>query len=182
RVRSREPRPRAPSRPLARPASAQRVALPQAPGQGSARARQPDPAAGRGRRARAGPARHPARRPGAGRRDPGRHAASARRSGLDRPGRGSARRHARQASQTGGSTAPRGAGRAGPPARTRGEATVTEATPRGPDSVRRSLSWTMFGELGFAASQWLSLMVIAKLGSAEALGRYSLGFAVSTPI
>jgi len=59
---------------------------------------------------------------------------------------------------------------------------VTEATPRGPDSVRRSLSWTMFGELGFAASQWLSLMVIAKLGSPEALGRYSLGFAVSTPI
>ncbi|MFO7563239.1 MAG: lipopolysaccharide biosynthesis protein [Enhygromyxa sp.] len=53
---------------------------------------------------------------------------------------------------------------------------------RGPDSVRRSLSWTLFGELCFAASQWLSLMVVAKLGSAEALGRYSLGFVVATPI
>lgn len=54
--------------------------------------------------------------------------------------------------------------------------------PRGPDSVRRSLSWTLFGELSFALSQWLALMVIAKLGSPEALGRYSLGLAVATPI
>ena len=53
---------------------------------------------------------------------------------------------------------------------------------RGPDSIRRSLSWTMFGEFTFAATQWLALMVIAKLGSPEALGRYSLGFAVATPI
>ncbi|HVI01732.1 MAG TPA: lipopolysaccharide biosynthesis protein [Enhygromyxa sp.] len=54
--------------------------------------------------------------------------------------------------------------------------------PRGPDSVRRSLSWTLFGELSFALSQWLSYMIIAKLGTPEALGRYSLGFAVATPI
>jgi O-antigen/teichoic acid export membrane protein len=54
--------------------------------------------------------------------------------------------------------------------------------PRGPDSVRRSLSWTLFGELSFAAAQWAALMVIAKLGSAEALGRYSLGLAVATPV
>lgn len=56
------------------------------------------------------------------------------------------------------------------------------SSPRKPDSVRRSLSWTLFGELCFAATQWLSLMVVAKLGSAEALGRYSLGFVVATPI
>ena len=49
-------------------------------------------------------------------------------------------------------------------------------------TVRRSLSWTLFGELIFAACQWLSLMVVAKLGSPEALGRYSLGLAVATPI
>lgn len=54
--------------------------------------------------------------------------------------------------------------------------------PKPPDSVRRSLSWTLFGELCNAAAQWFSLMVIAKLGSAEALGRYSLGLAIATPI
>jgi len=40
----------------------------------------------------------------------------------------------------------------------------------------------LFGEISFAATQWLSLMVIAKLGSSEALGRYSLGLAVATPV
>jgi O-antigen/teichoic acid export membrane protein len=54
--------------------------------------------------------------------------------------------------------------------------------PRGPDSVRRSLSWTLFGELSFALTQWLCLMIIPKLASTEALGRYSLGLAVATPI
>ncbi|KIG14827.1 Heteropolysaccharide repeat unit export protein [Enhygromyxa salina] len=51
-----------------------------------------------------------------------------------------------------------------------------------PDSVGRSLSWTLLGELSFAAAQWLALIVVAKLGSPEALGRYSLGLAVATPI
>ncbi|PRQ02264.1 Polysaccharide biosynthesis protein [Enhygromyxa salina] len=50
------------------------------------------------------------------------------------------------------------------------------------DSVTRSLSWSLFGELSFAAAQFLSLLVVAKLGSPEALGRYSLGLAVATPI
>ncbi|MFV8752246.1 lipopolysaccharide biosynthesis protein [Nannocystaceae bacterium ST9] len=49
-------------------------------------------------------------------------------------------------------------------------------------SLRRSLSWTLLGELSFAACQWISLMVVAKLGSPEALGRYSLGLAVATPV
>lgn len=50
------------------------------------------------------------------------------------------------------------------------------------DSVGRSLSWTLLGELSFAAAQWFALVVIAKLGSPEALGRYSLGLAVVMPI
>lgn len=50
------------------------------------------------------------------------------------------------------------------------------------DSVGRSLSWSLLGELTFAACQFFSLMVVAKLGSPEALGRYSLGLAVATPI
>ncbi len=58
-------------------------------------------------------------------------------------------------------------------------------TPREPGSAQklaRSLSWTLLGELGFAAGQWLALVVIAKLASPEALGRYSLGLVVATPI
>jgi O-antigen/teichoic acid export membrane protein len=51
-----------------------------------------------------------------------------------------------------------------------------------PASLRRSLSWTLLGELVFAACQGFSLMVVAKLGSPEALGRYSLGLAVATPV
>jgi O-antigen/teichoic acid export membrane protein len=51
-----------------------------------------------------------------------------------------------------------------------------------PASLRRSLSWTLLGELVFAACQWISLMVVAKLGSPEALGRYALGLAVATPV
>lgn len=51
-----------------------------------------------------------------------------------------------------------------------------------PASLRRSLSWTLLGELLFALAQWGSLMVVAKLGSVEALGRYSLGLAVATPV
>jgi O-antigen/teichoic acid export membrane protein len=56
------------------------------------------------------------------------------------------------------------------------------ASARAPDSVRRSLSWTLFGELGYAAAQFLTLVVIAKLGSKAALGRFSLGLALATPI
>lgn len=58
---------------------------------------------------------------------------------------------------------------------------MTETTSSG-DSIRRSLSWTLFGEGVFAAAQWFSLMVVAKLGSPEALGRYALGLAVATPV
>ncbi|WP_045115328.1 lipopolysaccharide biosynthesis protein [Plesiocystis pacifica] len=54
--------------------------------------------------------------------------------------------------------------------------------PTAPGSIRRSLSWTLLGEGVFAACQWFSLMVVAKLGSPEALGRYALGLAVATPI
>lgn len=57
---------------------------------------------------------------------------------------------------------------------------MSEPEPAG--SLRRSLSWTLLGELVFAACQWISLMVVAKLGSPEALGRYSLGLAVATPV
>ena len=55
------------------------------------------------------------------------------------------------------------------------------SAPAGPDSVRRSMAWTVFGYFSFAAALWVSQMVIAKLGSAEALGRYSLGLAIATP-
>ena len=62
---------------------------------------------------------------------------------------------------------------------------MTEAeaeAPEPPAGIRKNLSWTLVGELGFAAGQWLSLVVMAKLGSPEALGRYSRGLAVATPV
>lgn len=59
---------------------------------------------------------------------------------------------------------------------------MTTPASEAPDSVGRSLSWTLLGELSFAAAQWFSLIVVAKLGSPEALGRYSLGLAVATPV
>jgi O-antigen/teichoic acid export membrane protein len=49
-------------------------------------------------------------------------------------------------------------------------------------TVAHSLSWTLLGELGFAAGQWLALVALAKLATPEALGRYSLGLAVATPV
>ncbi len=59
---------------------------------------------------------------------------------------------------------------------------MSASEPAPTPSLRRSLSWTLVGELVFAACQWISLMVVAKLGSPEALGRYALGLAVATPV
>ncbi len=49
-------------------------------------------------------------------------------------------------------------------------------------SLKRNFSWTLFGNLFYGASQWLMLIVIAKLGSPEMVGRFSLAFAITAPI
>ena len=45
-----------------------------------------------------------------------------------------------------------------------------------------SLSWTLAGEVLFAAGQFGMLVVMARLGSEAALGRYALGLAIATPL
>jgi len=49
-------------------------------------------------------------------------------------------------------------------------------------SLRRNFAWTFAGNVLFGASQWAVLSLIAKLGSAEMLGRYALALALATPV
>ncbi|MGO8670185.1 MAG: lipopolysaccharide biosynthesis protein [Capsulimonadaceae bacterium] len=51
-----------------------------------------------------------------------------------------------------------------------------------PLTLRHNFAWTTFGNVFYAASSWLMLTAIAKLGSASMLGVFSLGLAVSQPI
>ena len=45
-----------------------------------------------------------------------------------------------------------------------------------------SLSWTLVGEVLFAGGQFGMLVIMARLGSEEVLGRYALGLAIATPL
>jgi O-antigen/teichoic acid export membrane protein len=51
-----------------------------------------------------------------------------------------------------------------------------------PLSLRRNFSWTVLGEVTYAGCQWAMLVVLAKLGTPELLGRFSLGLAVTAPL
>jgi O-antigen/teichoic acid export membrane protein len=51
-----------------------------------------------------------------------------------------------------------------------------------PLTLRRNFSWTFTGNLIYAASQWGMLVVLAKLGSPEMVGQFTLGLAVTAPI
>lgn len=55
---------------------------------------------------------------------------------------------------------------------------MTPARPR----FAFSLSWTLVGEVLFAAGQFSMLVVMARLGSESVLGRYALGLAIATPL
>ncbi|MCA9706739.1 MAG: lipopolysaccharide biosynthesis protein [Myxococcales bacterium] len=48
--------------------------------------------------------------------------------------------------------------------------------------VAHGLRWTLLGEVGFAGGQFALLVLLAHLGSEPALGRYSLGLAIVTPL
>jgi O-antigen/teichoic acid export membrane protein len=50
-----------------------------------------------------------------------------------------------------------------------------------PLTLRRNFSWTFTGNLVYAASQWGMLVVLAKLGSPEMVGQFTLGLAVTAP-
>jgi O-antigen/teichoic acid export membrane protein len=51
-----------------------------------------------------------------------------------------------------------------------------------PLSLRRNFSWTFVGNFVYAACQWGMLVVLAKLGSPEKVGQFTLGLAVATPV
>ena len=57
---------------------------------------------------------------------------------------------------------------------------IPTPTPR--VSLRKNISWTMLGNVVYAASQWGLLIVLVRLGSPEAVGRLALGLAVTGPI
>ncbi len=51
-----------------------------------------------------------------------------------------------------------------------------------PLSLRRNFSWTFIGNAVYAACQWGMLVVLAKLGSPEMVGQFTLGLAITAPI
>ncbi|MCP6758886.1 MAG: oligosaccharide flippase family protein [Fischerella sp. CENA71] len=51
-----------------------------------------------------------------------------------------------------------------------------------PLTLRRNFSWTLIGNAIYAACQWGMLVVMAKLGSPEMLGQFTLGLAITAPV
>jgi O-antigen/teichoic acid export membrane protein len=49
-------------------------------------------------------------------------------------------------------------------------------------SLKSNFSWTLAGNLVYAACQWGMLVVIAKLGSPQLVGQFALGLAVTAPV
>lgn len=51
-----------------------------------------------------------------------------------------------------------------------------------PPSLRRNFSYALVGNVTYSACQWLSFVVLAKLGSAAIVGQFALGLALTAPI
>ncbi|RFA33383.1 hypothetical protein CAI16_15005 [Virgibacillus dokdonensis] len=49
-------------------------------------------------------------------------------------------------------------------------------------TLKQNFSWNFLGSLTYSLSQWLILIVIARLGSPEVVGLYVLGMAITAPI
>jgi O-antigen/teichoic acid export membrane protein len=49
-------------------------------------------------------------------------------------------------------------------------------------SLRASFQWALVGNVVYAACQWGILIALAKLGTTEAVGQFTLGFAVTAPV
>lgn len=49
-------------------------------------------------------------------------------------------------------------------------------------SLRRKVAWTLTGNIVYALCQWLMIVVLTRLGSAEMVGQFALGLAIATPI
>jgi len=48
--------------------------------------------------------------------------------------------------------------------------------------LRKNVVWALFGNVGYTAFQWGILVSLAKLGSAEDVGMFALGLAITAPI
>jgi len=51
-----------------------------------------------------------------------------------------------------------------------------------PLSLRQNFSWTFIGNIVYAGSQWAMLVLLAKLGTPETVGKFALGLAVTAPV
>ena len=51
-----------------------------------------------------------------------------------------------------------------------------------PLSLRDNFSWTLAGNVVYAACQWLTLVVLAKTGTPEMVGQFALALAIVTPV
>jgi len=51
-----------------------------------------------------------------------------------------------------------------------------------PLSLRMNFTWTFAGNLIYAACQWVTLMLLAKLTDAVMLGQFAMGLAISAPV
>lgn len=52
----------------------------------------------------------------------------------------------------------------------------------GSRSLGSNVAWTLSGNIGYAACQWLILVALAKLGSPEQVGQFALGLGLTAPI
>src|SRR5699024_8183153 len=50
------------------------------------------------------------------------------------------------------------------------------------NSIKKNFSWNLLGSVIFAATQWLLIIALTRLGSVEMVGYYSLGLAITSPI
>ncbi len=49
-------------------------------------------------------------------------------------------------------------------------------------SLKTNFSWTLAGNVIYAGCQWGMLVILAKLGSPEMVGRFALGLAITAPV
>jgi O-antigen/teichoic acid export membrane protein len=68
-----------------------------------------------------------------------------------------------------------------PDAETAGVAIAHAPYPHQP-SLRRNFGWTFAGNMISSGSQWVTLTLLSKLGTATMVGQFALGLAVSAPI
>lgn len=63
-----------------------------------------------------------------------------------------------------------------------GSVSLAQAPDLRPLSLRGNFAWTLVGTGVYGASQWGMLIVLAKLGSADIVGRFALGLALCAPV